>query len=93
MGLVAAAHLSAMLGICFPDLQSRIEETLQKADLPSRIPAKLLATDLYQAMGSDKKKAGGKVRFVLLRDVGDVYLHGTVQQSAVLDTLRACGAA
>jgi 3-dehydroquinate synthase len=92
MGLVAAAHLSALLGLCSADLQPRIETTLEKVGLPTRIPADLPAAELYQAMGSDKKKAGGKVRFVLLRDIGDVYLHGAAPQTTVLDTLRACGA-
>ncbi len=93
MGLVAAVHLSASLGLCSATLQPRIETTLEKAGLPSRIPADLPAAQLYQAMSSDKKKARGHIRFVLIRDVGDVYLHGTVPQTAVLDTLSACGAA
>jgi len=44
-------------------------------------------------MSSDKKKARGHIRFVLIRAVGDVYLHGAVPETAVLNTLKACGAA
>ena len=82
----------ASLGHCSPDLQPRIEATLGNADLPRRIPVGLAADALYQAMGSDKKKAAGSLRFVLLRDVGDVFLAADVPQAAVIDTLTACGA-
>jgi 3-dehydroquinate synthetase len=43
-------------------------------------------------MGSDKKKAAGRLHFVLLRDVGDVFVADDVPQTAVNDTLLACGA-
>ena len=92
MGLAAAAHLSAALGHCSPDLQPRVEATLANADLPARIPAGLPASALYQAMGSDKKKAAGSLRFVLPRDVGDVFVVADVSQTAVNETLIACGA-
>ncbi|MBK8988880.1 MAG: 3-dehydroquinate synthase [Chloroflexi bacterium] len=89
MGLAAAAHLSARLGFCDPALPTRIEAVLQNVGLPTRIPANLPPQRLYQAMGHDKKKAAGKLRFVLLRDVGDVFVAGDVAETAVLDTLRA----
>lgn len=92
MGLAAAAHLSALLGYCVPDLQTKIEAALEKADLPTRIPANLPSSALYRAMGSDKKKAQGSLHFVLLRDVGDVFIAGDVSQTAVIETLLACGA-
>ena len=92
MGLVAAAHLSALLGYCNKELQPRIEAALVNANLPARIPAKLPSTTLYRAMGSDKKKMAGRLHFVLLRDVGDVFVAGDVSKTAVIDALLACGA-
>ncbi len=87
MGLVAAANLSARLGFCSSDLQSRIEDVLAKLDLPTCIPANLSPAALYQAMGSDKKKAAGSLRFVLIRDVGHVFVMGDVAETAVLAAL------
>jgi 3-dehydroquinate synthetase len=40
-------------------------------------------------MGSDKKKMAGKLRYVLLRDVGDVFVTDDVPEDAVLNTLAA----
>jgi len=92
MGLLAAAHLSAALGYCSTALQPRIVAALDNADLATHIPTNLAADALYQAMGSDKKKAAGKLRFVLLRDVGEVFVAGDVPRDAVIDALLACGA-
>ncbi|MCP5097508.1 MAG: 3-dehydroquinate synthase [Chloroflexi bacterium] len=88
MGLVAAANLSASLEYCDPALQTRIESILGQLSLPTRIPAHLTPEDLYTAMGSDKKKAAGQLRFILLRDVADVFIDGEVEKTAVLAALK-----
>lgn len=89
LGLVAAANLSARLGYCSPDLQGRIETALRHAGLPDRIPADLPPEAQYRAMFSDKKKAAGKLRFILLRDVEDVFVADDVPETAVMETLAA----
>lgn len=87
MGLVAAANLSARLGYCRSDLQTQVEAILEKVDLPTRFPAQFSPVDLYAAMFTDKKMAAGRLRFVLLRDVGDVFVTADVSETAVLETL------
>ena len=89
MGLVAAANLSARLAHCDPALQGRIEAVLRAHGLPTRIPAEFEPTAVYQAMFTDKKKAAGKLRFILLRDVGNVFVTGDVAETAVLASLTA----
>jgi 3-dehydroquinate synthase len=88
MGLVAAANLSARLGHCPPTLQDRIELALTKVGLPTRLPKTLAPEALLKAMGSDKKKVAGQLRFVLLRDVGQAFVTDAVPESDVLATLR-----
>lgn len=92
MGLVAAAHLSACLGYCPPALQGRIEAVLSRLGLPTRIPAHLSPEALFAVMGSDKKRAAGQLRFVLLRDIEDVFVTGEVERTAVLETLAELAA-
>ena len=87
MGLVAAAHLSAQLEHCDPALQTRIEKVLVRLNLPSRIPAYLDSNQLLKAMSSDKKKAKGQLRFILIRDVADVFVTSEVSQQTILQTL------
>ncbi|MCP4361163.1 MAG: 3-dehydroquinate synthase [Chloroflexi bacterium] len=89
MGLVAAANLSARLGFCDPLLQTRIENALAKANLDTRIPITLSPSHIYQAMWSDKKKASGQLRFILLRDVGDVFIAANILEKDVLAAVTA----
>ena len=78
MGLAAAARLSAALEECSPSLPLLVESVLLDLGLPVRIPPSLDPAALYAAMGSDKKKQGGRLRFVLIHDVGDVFVRGDV---------------
>ncbi len=89
MGMVAAANLSARLEECDPALQLRIEKVLQNVGLPTRIPSNLDAEQLYYYMGSDKKKAAGVMRFVLIHDVGDAFVQGNVAKEDVLAVITA----
>ena len=89
MGMVAAANLSARLEECDPALQLRIEKVLQNVGLPTRIPSNLDAEEMYYYMGSDKKKAAGVMRFVLIHDVGDAFVQGNVAKEDVLAAITA----
>ena len=88
MGLVAAVNLSARLGHCSAALQSRIEAALESAVLPTRIPKDVNPQRLLKVMGSDKKKKAGRLRFVLLRDIGNVFVTDKVERAAVIATLE-----
>lgn len=89
MGLVAAANLSARLGYCSAALQERIESALTAVGLPHRIPASVERDRLFHAMGSDKKKKAGRLRLVLLRDIGDVFVTDDIPDLALHETLKA----
>lgn len=89
MGLVAAANLSARLEFCDPELQGKIEAVLTQVNLPTRIPSNLLLADIYKMMFSDKKKAMNKLRFILIKDVGDVFMAHDVAEQDVMAAMTA----
>jgi 3-dehydroquinate synthase len=89
MGLVAAAHLSAALDYAGPNLQKQVEVVLDRVGLPTRIPADLAADEILAAMAHDKKKAGDRLPFILIRRPGDVFVDDQVPQAAVRQTLAA----
>jgi 3-dehydroquinate synthase len=92
MGLVAAANLSVRLGHSSAALQERIEAVLTHVGLPTRIRGGFSPEALLEAMASDKKKIGRQLRFVLLREIGDVFVTDSAPRSAVLDTLKEVSA-
>ncbi len=87
-GMVAAAKLSQILGLLGADNVGRVESILARAHLPVALPA--LGADRYlELMGHDKKVEGGKLRFILLRAIGEAYLTADVGRDALLQALAA----
>jgi len=87
IGLIAASNLSERLGFCKGKLQKRIESLLEKADLPTRIPPGIDLDVVLKAMKRDKKKRAGRMRFVLLRGMGEAFVHDDVSDQDILATL------
>jgi shikimate kinase/3-dehydroquinate synthase len=88
IGLVAAARLSARLGLCDRALVPRIEIVLDRLGLPTRYQD-FTSAQIWEAMATDKKRRGKTLRFILLRDVGDVFVTGQVRQREVLAVLES----
>jgi shikimate kinase/3-dehydroquinate synthase len=89
MGLVAAANLSQRLKFCGPELQERIESILKVTGLPTRIPSYVQLQRVMEAMRKDKKASSGRIRFVLLRKVGEAFVADAVPPQKVYMTLNA----
>jgi shikimate kinase/3-dehydroquinate synthase len=87
IGLVAAADLSATLNHCSLDLVGRVESLLVRLGLPVRIPDGITSDELLKAMRTDKKRWAGVLRFILLREIGDVFISEDVPETAVRETL------
>jgi shikimate kinase/3-dehydroquinate synthase len=86
IGLVAAARLSARLGLCDPALAARVEDVLRRLGLPTAYRGHTPA-QIWQAMAADKKRHGARLRFVLLRAVGDVFVTDQVAETEVVAVL------
>lgn len=71
MGMVIAAGFSAELGLCDTALVDRIKGLLDSLGLPTGVP-KLGPDDILASMLLDKKVKAGRVRFVLLKGLGEV---------------------
>ena len=92
VGLLAAARLSARLGLCEAGLAARVEEALALIGLPRQLEEGMAASALYAAMATDKKWIGGRSRFVLLRGIGQPEIVWDVPEGEVLAVLRGLGA-
>ncbi len=83
IGMALVAHLSERLGLCTPEVRSRLLALLQAMRLPVTYtdvtPQRLLAI-----MAHDKKAINGVPRFVLLQEVGRVVFN----QEVPLDVLQ-----
>ncbi|MCX7193464.1 MAG: 3-dehydroquinate synthase [Proteobacteria bacterium] len=88
-GTIMAADLSQRLGWISEQDVARIRTLFIRAHLPVTAPD--LGVEKYlDYMGLDKKVEGGKLRFVLLRQLGQAELVNDVPSELLLQTLQAC---
>lgn len=85
-GMVLAAELSQQMGLIQRQDVARIVELLVRAKLPVSAPE--LGVERYlDLMGHDKKVAAGKIRFVLLKRIGEAFVTDLVPDAALRDIL------
>ena len=87
-GLALAAKLSVRLGLLQAPARDRITALVERIGLPTE-PPPVEARQLLQAMSRDKKIAGGQLRFVLLRDIGEAVVTSEVTEPELHEVLRS----
>ncbi len=92
IGLCAAGHCAAETGRIDGGEAKRVRDLLDRLGLPTRMPKLLEIAPLIEAMGYDKKVAGGALRLVLPVDGGGAEVVGDVPASAIEAAWRAVGA-
>ncbi len=73
IGMRMAARLSEQLGYAPKGTEARMIQGLLALELPVEVP-KFAADAWLDAMGHDKKNIGSRIRYVLLRDVGEAFI-------------------
>lgn len=93
VGCVAAAMLSERLGIAPENsIVPRIVSLLEKNNLPVKLRAPLSLNALVAAGGNDKKVIAGKLRYVLMKKIGNAFTTSDVPADAVREIWLALGA-
>ena len=82
IGMVAASKIAVELGFANSQTIARLESILKKVGLMTRLP-QFEIEKILQAMRYDKKARGGKIRFVLPRSIGDVFVTDAVSLATV----------
>jgi 3-dehydroquinate synthase len=79
VGMMAATHLSVQAGLCSSSTAQRIRSLLTGLELPVRVrdiasapDLSGRAGDLLAAMGTDKKRRGAVLRFVVIEDLQQI---------------------
>lgn len=89
-GMVIAARVSQKMGLMDAAGVERTIQLLRRAHLPVLGPK--LGVDRYlELMGHDKKVEGGKLRFILLRSIGDAFISDAVPREVLHAVLSGEG--
>ena len=70
MGLAEAARISEELGFCATGLAAEICADLASCGLPTALPCP--KEELAEAVRQDKKADGGKINFIIIKNIGKV---------------------
>ena len=84
--MTAAARISSRMGILDESDVLRLTGVIEKAGLPTKIPD-LNREDIIAAMKHDKKVRQDKLRFVLLKSIGNAFITDKVSPSLVEEVL------
>ena len=86
IGMLAAARISNKLGILDKNELVRLEGIIERVGLPTEIP-NLIVEKIIQAMKHDKKISMGKIRFILPKSIGNVFITDEVSPSLINQVL------
>ncbi|MCL0091705.1 3-dehydroquinate synthase [Dehalococcoidales bacterium] len=87
IGMLAEARISNKMGILDKNELVRLKSVIEKAGLPTKMPS-LKLEKIIQAMKHDKKVWQGKIRFVLLKSIGSVFITDEVSPSLIEQVLN-----
>jgi 3-dehydroquinate synthase len=89
IGMVAAGEIAVKMGLWDAEATQRQNALIQKAGLPTQIPAELDPEAIIEALQRDKKVKKGKVRFVLPTAIGAVKITDAVSPEIVQDVVQS----
>ena len=89
IGMIYASKLAEKLGYISSDVTDRQQKLLEAVSLPTALPEniKLSTDDILASMQRDKKTVGGKLRFVLPTQLGNVELFNDVPEETVREVI------
>jgi 3-dehydroquinate synthase len=82
LGALMAARLSEQLNLAPGGTEQRLLHCYQSAGLPTAVP-EFEANAWLNAMGHDKKNIGSKIRYVLLRRIGEAFLAENIEPAHI----------
>lgn len=88
VGMLMAADLSMRHGWISPGDVQRVHDIVNIAELPTKIPDDLGAKRMLELMQGDKKVAAGRVRLVLMRQMGEAFLSTDYEDQLLQQTLE-----
>ncbi|MGL5742204.1 MAG: 3-dehydroquinate synthase [Legionella sp.] len=87
IGLYCAAVLSYKMNLIDVSLVQQIEQILDYAGLPHKIPNTIDIKKLIELMYLDKKIKNNHLRFVLIKKAGDCYLEAGITEDCLYNAL------
>ena len=89
VGMLMAARTSQRLGWLANDQVAAISALLQAAKLPIHAPSTLSPEQFLHYMALDKKVIDGRLRLILLREIGRASIETDIETSLLTEVIQA----
>ena len=87
IGMVAAGRIATALGYWTEEDATRQQALIEKAGLPTQVPAHLSPEDILTLLQGDKKVEDGRVRLVMPKGIGVAFVTGDITHEVILAAL------
>jgi len=88
LGIIAAARISSQVAGLPPAIVAKLTHVLKRFDLPTHLPEKIGTEVVLEHMKHDKKFREGRIRFVLLRALGDAFVSDDVTEDLIVNAIK-----
>jgi 3-dehydroquinate synthase len=88
VGMVIAANLSVLRGICDTRSLKRLQNLLSTFKLPVSLPDSVDANDMLKALELDKKSVESGLRLILLNSIGEAVINSISEKGDILSVIR-----
>jgi len=90
IGMVMAAELTVLLEISHPHLRLDVEKHLQDFQLETKLSKEVDAKQLVKLMRLDKKVTNNSHRLILMKSMGNAFIHSNVCEKNILQAIINC---
>ncbi|HET6565404.1 MAG TPA: 3-dehydroquinate synthase [Xanthomonadales bacterium] len=90
IGMVVAARLSEIRGLCPAGTAARLDRLLQVLGLPTALPGHVSNAAMLEALQLDKKAVAGGLRLILLQDAGNAVIDAASSRDQIESALDSC---
>ena len=90
VGMMIAARLSQQIGWMTAEETQRVRRLLVAAKLPIHVPAGMTPAHFFEKMSIDKKNTSSRIRFVLLKGIGQALLSDEPSREQVERAILSC---
>ncbi|MBF0195958.1 MAG: 3-dehydroquinate synthase, partial [Magnetococcales bacterium] len=89
IGMVMAAQLAKIRGLCDQKTVERIQKLIKNAGLPITAPSHFSPDAYLEAMGRDKKVSAGKIRVILNGAIGRAKIYSDIPHQEIKEAIIA----
>lgn len=87
IGMVAAAYISYKRGTLTEEELQDLKETLRSFGLPITVDS-IIPREVLEATKNDKKMQSGKIKFILMKGLGETYIDNTISEEELLEAIN-----